>query len=97
MNRTILQIPVSKDLKKSAEVAAEDYGFSSLQEIIRVFMKKLADKKINLTFEEGPIYLSPQVEKRYHKITQDFKKGENMTSAKDIRDLVKKLNVNPLP
>ena len=50
MQRTILQVPLPKELKISAEKAAQDAGFSSLQEVLRVFMNKFASKKIDLTF-----------------------------------------------
>jgi len=45
MDTTTLQIPISKDLKSSATIVARDYGFSSLQEIVRVFLRKLAQKE----------------------------------------------------
>ena len=38
MSTTTLQIPVSKDLKSSATEVAKEYGFSSLQEIVRVLL-----------------------------------------------------------
>ncbi|MCL5784442.1 MAG: hypothetical protein M1142_03755 [Patescibacteria group bacterium] len=97
MQRTILQVPLTKDLKNSAEAAAQDYGFSSLQEILRVFMKKLADRKIDLSFQEDVTYLSPQSDKRYKKITKDFKKGRNIYRAKNANDLLKQLHENKLP
>ena len=50
MDKTVLQIPVSKSLCLRAEKAALNQGFSSLQEIIRVFMNKLASEDINVTF-----------------------------------------------
>ena len=77
MQRTVLQVPLPKELKISAKKAAQDAGFSSLQEVLRVFMKKFASKKIDLAFEEEVTYLSPKAEKRYLKATEDFKKGKN--------------------
>lgn len=97
MGRTVLQIPLSKELKISAEKVALDYGFSSLQEVLRVFMKKFASRKIELTFEEETTYLSPKAEKRYLKITEDFKKGLNVYTAKDVDDLLKQLHEYKLP
>lgn len=96
MQRTVLQIPLSKELKQEAEKAAEDYGFSSLQELLRVFMKKLALKKIDVTFEEKVVYLSEKAEKRYAKIDEDIKKGRNLYMAKDVDDLIKQLHERPL-
>lgn len=36
--RTILQVDIKPELKKLAEEKAEKQGFSSLQEVVRVFM-----------------------------------------------------------
>lgn len=93
MNRTVLQVPLPKELKISAEKAAQDAGFSSLQEVLRVFMKKFANKKIDLTFEEEVTYLSSKAEKRYAKITRDIESGkEKVYTARDADDLIKQLH-----
>lgn len=93
MQRTVVQIPLPKELKISAEKAAEEAGFSSLQEVLRVFMKKFAGKKIDLTFEEKVTYLSPKAEKRYAKIMRDIESGkEKVYTAKDADDLIKQLH-----
>ncbi|OGE25319.1 hypothetical protein A3C26_00625 [Candidatus Daviesbacteria bacterium RIFCSPHIGHO2_02_FULL_39_12] len=92
MQRTVLQVPLPKELKISAKKAAQDAGFSSLQEVLRVFMKKFASKKIDLAFEEEVTYLSPKAEKRYLKATEDFKKGKNVYYAKDVKEFFKQLD-----
>ncbi len=93
MNRTVLQIPLSKELKISAEQAALEYGFSSLQEILRVIMKKLSQKTLDITFrEERVVRLSKKNEKRYLKAMEDFKKDRNIYHAKDIDDFLKQLD-----
>ncbi len=93
MARAVLQIPLPIELKISAEKAALDAGFSSLQEVLRVFMKKFASKKIDLTFEEEEIvYLSSKAEKRYAKMDEDIKKGKNVYTAKDVDDFLKQLH-----
>lgn len=91
MQKIILQIPLNKKLKDDAEKAACDQGFSSLQEILRVFMRKLANKKIDFSFREEVETLSANSEKRYLKITEEFKKGKNVYPAKNINDLLKQL------
>lgn len=94
LQRTVLQVPLPKELKLSAEKAALDAGFSSLQEVLRVFMKKFANKKIDLNFEEGNVvYLSEKNDKRYEKMMRDIKSGkEKIYHAKDVDDLIKQLN-----
>lgn len=93
MQRTVLQVPLPKELKISAEKAAGEAGFSSLQEVLRVFMKKFASKKIDLTFEEEVTYLSPRAEKRYIKIMHDIESGkEKVYTAKNANDLLEQLH-----
>lgn len=51
MSRTTLQIPLDTALRKEAETAAKEQGFSSLQELVRVFLKLLAKGKIDFKIE----------------------------------------------
>jgi antitoxin component of RelBE/YafQ-DinJ toxin-antitoxin module len=96
MNKTVLQVPVSKDLKEKAERAAHDQGVSSLQESIRIFLTKLATDKLEITIQE-PIRLSETSEKRYLKQTLDFEKNKNSSSAKSVEELMHQLNENKTP
>ena len=96
MSRTILQVPVSKDLKEKAEEAASKQGFSSLQESIRIFLTKLATNKLEITIQE-PNRLSEASEKRYLKQTLDFEKNKNISSAKSVEELMRQLNENKTP
>lgn len=98
MNRTVLQIPIDVALRRKAEMGAQEEGFSSLQETIRVFLKKLSERKIGITYKETEksLQLSPRSIKRYNKISEDFEKGKNIYTAKDVDDLMKQLNEDPL-
>lgn len=91
MNRTVLQIPVSKTLKVRAEEAALDYGFSSLQEVVRVFMAKLAKRTIDISFQEV-VNLSSRTSKRYQKMDEDFSSGKNIYFAKSVKELETQLS-----
>lgn len=91
MNNTILQVPIKKDVRKRAATVAEEMGFSSLQEAVRVFLNKLAVGEMNIRFEET-VQLSPRATKRYDKILDDIKKGKNLYEAKDVDDLMRQLN-----
>lgn len=93
MSKTILQVPVSKELKQKAENAATRQGFSSLQEPVRVFLTKLASNKLEVTIQET-VWLSQSAEKRYLKQTTDFEKNRNIISAKSVDELMAKLNAN---
>lgn len=93
MQRTILQIPMSKQLKDDAEKAAYDQGFSSLQEVLRVFMKKFASNSIDVSFkEEEFIKLSKKAEKRYEEAMENLKTGKNIYTAKNVDDFLDQLS-----
>jgi hypothetical protein len=81
MNRVILQVPVTKDLRDAAENTALDFGFSSLQEALRVFMTKMANKQITLSFENKTEYLTETQEKVLIKKYNNFlaEKGKGKT------------------
>ena len=86
-----MQIPVSKTLRGQAEAAALDYGFSSLEEVIRVFMKKLAKGVIDISFREV-VMLSSKSADRYQKIDEDFRLGKSIYSAETIKELQSQLS-----
>ncbi len=94
MHKVTLQIPMDSKLKIDAEKVALDQGFSSLQEVLRLFMKKFASKKIDINFEgENVIHLSPKADRRYAKIMRDIESGEEKVyTAKNVDDLMKQLN-----
>lgn len=76
METTILQVPISKTLRDQAALAASNQGFSSLQEAVRVFLHKIANKSLNVTFEPKAIQLSPRAIKRYNKISDEIASGK---------------------
>lgn len=89
MNRTILQVPINGVLRREAEKQALSQGFSSLQEAVRIFLKKLARGAIEITFnDKESVQLSAQAIKRYNKISEDFRKGKNIYTAKNVDDLM---------
>ncbi len=92
MNRVVLQIPIDVSLRKAAEKSALEQGFSSLQEITRIFLKQLAEKTISVNFEQT-VQLSPKAIKRYDRMTKDFEaNNEKIFSADNVDDLMKHLN-----
>ncbi len=88
MDRTVIQIPVNINLRNKAEEAASSYGFSSLQELIRVFLTKLSQKTIEVTFVEKEKYLTQKTERRYLKMLAEAKKGINWYQAEDPKDFI---------
>lgn len=81
MNKTILQVPIDKTLKDEAAQAAKAMGFSSLQESIRVFLSRLAKRKLEISYESVDEYLSPKAAKRYEKMVRDVKSGKVKTKS----------------
>jgi antitoxin component of RelBE/YafQ-DinJ toxin-antitoxin module len=91
MNTTNLQIPLTKDLKMTAQQAAFDMGFSSLQELVRIFLKKISTQTIQINFVEEE-RLSTKAEKRYMKMIAGIKSGKGWYEAKNVNDLMRQLN-----
>jgi antitoxin component of RelBE/YafQ-DinJ toxin-antitoxin module len=92
MSRSILQIPIAAELRAEAEKQAEAQGFSSLQEAVRVFLKRFAQGTIGVKFEEAA-QLSPKAIKRYNKMIDDIESGREKTyEFTNVDDLMKHLN-----
>lgn len=93
MKRIILQIPMSEELKKSAEKAARDMGFSSLQETIRVLLKKLATNKLKMDiYDVDEPQLSPKAIARYDKIAKEIEAGKDIikpTGRKEFFEMLR--------
>ena len=96
MNKTILQIPMDSDLKKQAQNMAVASGFSSVQEVVRVFLHKFAHQKIEVKLLDTTVQLSPAAEKRYEKLTKDIEEGRNIFKADSVDELMKQLHADTL-
>lgn len=81
MKPTIIQIPVTKRLRDRAKKAAEKQGFSSLQEIVRVFLNQLAEKNIEIGFTSPTVMLSAKNNERYAKMIDEVKSGKVKTKT----------------
>lgn len=77
---TILQIPVNKNIRNQATLAAEKMGFSSLQEVVRLFLNKVAKGQIDIAFEPA-VNLSSKNDRRYSKMIADLKLGKVKTKS----------------
>lgn len=94
INRLIVQVPMSKELKEKAESVSADLGFSSIQEAIRVLLTKLSKREFSLKVEEVEeiTYLSPAAERKFKKAVEDIKAGRNVTKTKNVDELLTLLN-----
>jgi antitoxin component of RelBE/YafQ-DinJ toxin-antitoxin module len=92
MDTTTLQVPLTKELKYSATSVAKKYGFSSLQEIVRVLLTKLSREELTVSVEQFPaVKLSAKNEKRYAKMEEDFKAGRNVYTANSVEEFLNEL------
>lgn len=92
MNNTVLQIPMSIELREKSEKAAVEAGFSSLQEAIRVFLKKFSREELVMSFDVPKIRLSEKNEERYLKMIEDYKNDRNIVRSNTTKDFFDKLN-----
>lgn len=76
MDATIIQVPVSKKLRDKAVRTAESSGFSSLQDVIRLFLHQFVLQEIGVRFESRPVKLSAKNERRYRKMHEDIVSGK---------------------
>lgn len=91
--KTILQVPIEKKLRDRAVLLAEKKGFSSLQDMMRLFLAQFVDNKIDVGFTESPERLSPRAARRYDKIVEDIESGKIKTKTfSSVKDLMADLN-----
>lgn len=92
MNSTVLQIPMKRDLRDLATAKAIAMGFSSLQEVVRVFLNRVASGETNITFEQS-VQLSDRAARRYDKMIDEIESGKaNLKTFTDTSSLMKYLN-----
>ena len=93
MNNSVLQIPMSKELRINSEKMAKDSGFSSLQEVVRLFLTKFSKKEMEVSFEMPKIKLSAKNDRRYTKMIEDYEKNKDKYITYDnVDELMKSLN-----
>ncbi len=80
MNSTVLQVPIDQTLRDQAALRATKMGFSSLQEVVRVFLNKMAIGEISVSFEPT-VTLSAKNDKRYAKMIDDIESGKVKTKS----------------
>ena len=94
----VLQVPMSKELRDKATLVALSQGYSSLQESVRIFLRQLADDKIETRFYPivKEIKLSKKADARYSKIIDEIESGkrklESFNSVDDLMSYLKNGN-----
>lgn len=94
MQRIVVQVPMSQELKDKADIVSADLGFSSIQETIRVLLTKLSKKEFGLRVVETEeiTYLSPTAERKFKKAVADIKAGRNVTKTENVGELLSLLH-----
>lgn len=95
MSRIVIQTPVTSQLRVEAERVAREQGYSSLQDAIRMYLRKLARREIKVQLQEQfpPVQLSPKAIKRYDKMTRGIISGRTKLKWFDrVDDLISDLN-----
>ena len=88
-----LQVPVDKSLKTASAKVAKEYGFSSLQEVVRLFLTQLANRTVTVRLAPGEsdeFLTSKQEEiltKKYLQAKKDIKEGKGYT-AKHAKEMI---------
>ena len=92
MKTVNLQVPMSEELRLAAQEAALEQGFSSLQEAVRIFLSKLAERTISVVFAPKAEKLSPTAEKRYLKMLKDIDSGKNWYKANSPEEFLEQIS-----
>ena len=91
MDTTILQIPMSKSLKLASQGVANEYGFSSLQDLLRVVLTKLSRRELVISIHEPTIQLSQKNASRYAQMSKNFSDGKYTKKFASVDGLMKDL------
>jgi hypothetical protein len=90
---TIIQVPVEKKVRDQVEREAKLQGFSSIQDMVRLFFAHVINKQMTVRFEEPPVQLSKRAAARYDKMTEDYLAGKVVSKQfTSVKELMKDLN-----
>lgn len=95
MNTVTLQVPMNSQIKKAASKVATEYGFSSLQELTRLLLTKVANRHLVVNIEDTAIQLSQKNSRRYDKMVEEIESGKvKPFTANSIDELMTHLHGN---
>jgi type III secretory pathway component EscV len=89
--QTKLQIPLSSHLKKLLKLRIESLGFTSMNEAIRVLLKRFAEGDVDLFANSMPTYMvSEETEKRIGESIADYERGDYIVVDPDDDEALEK-------
>jgi antitoxin component of RelBE/YafQ-DinJ toxin-antitoxin module len=85
---TTLQVPIDSTLKANATKIAKAQGFSSLQEVVRIMLTKLAGGKLEVSFHviDTDDTISPKAVTKYDSMVNTFNQGKLKTTVSHSTD-----------
>lgn len=96
MDSMILQVPMNKSFKLSAQKMAEDSGFSSLQDLVRFLLTQFTERKFAVTVSQSvpDEILTPAQEKvltrKYRQAMREMASGK-MKTYDNVDDMMRDL------
>jgi antitoxin component of RelBE/YafQ-DinJ toxin-antitoxin module len=96
MRSVSLQVKIDESLKVAAAKAAQQQGFSSLQEVVRVFLTHLAryPVMVDFSFDEPDEILTKEQDealvRQYNKVKKEVEGGEGFV-AESAEEMIKHL------
>ncbi|MBD3279921.1 hypothetical protein GF389_00150 [Candidatus Dojkabacteria bacterium] len=92
-NKSLFQVPMVKTLRQKAEKKAEKDGFSSLQELTRVFLSGYVNGVYNV-FIDSRDRLSPEAAMRYSDMIREHEgdRRKDNTKSYTAKESIKELS-----
>ncbi len=93
MNTAKIQTPIDNDILQKVRNMAEDLGFSSVNELVRVLLKNFADNKIVLSISsrQKPLYTRQKWDNTLRETVAEYKVGKRK-SYKSVDELMDDLD-----
>jgi hypothetical protein len=92
---TILHLPINKELRTKAEFTAKKKGYSSLQEVLRVFIVQFSNEEIKPAFvnSDSVVRLTSSQEKYLASRIKDLDNAVINGDAYSVRDVEEMMEI----
>lgn len=92
MYNTKLQVPINSKVLSQSKKVASSMGFSSINEVVRIFLNNFSKEKIDIFFQNE---ISPQrileLQQMSDETIQEYKKGK-VKGFSNVDDLIEALD-----
>ena len=92
---TVLHVPLNKDLKSKAEYIAKEKGYSSLQEVLRVFIVQFTNEEVKPAFinTDKIVQLTSSQEAYLTKREQETQKAVNSGESSTANNIAEMMEI----